>query len=261
MVLERRDLGLAGDAASKWAHSARYEAVKAFSRLPDAGGRDVHRHAMQLLPHGQRIDRRASLAPPHADPEPLAFAEVAPGHVHEERHAVPRRRRRRCRTAPPTGPCRRRGSRSLARARGFRPARVPDRGSRARGPAWLLRPPDHAAAASRAGCDWGGRRASCRARSRWSPARPPARSCGRSAHRAGSGGSCPPSPHARASPPRARYAGRSRPTSPAASPPARGPRPRAPRECATRAGAWGSRSPPRPALRSGADPRCRRRHP
>ena len=43
---------------------------------------------MQLLPHGERVDRRCAFAAAYADAEPLALAEVMPGDVDEERHAV-----------------------------------------------------------------------------------------------------------------------------------------------------------------------------
>ena len=43
---------------------------------------------MQLLPHGERIDGGGALAAAEPDAEPLALAQVVPGDVDEERHAV-----------------------------------------------------------------------------------------------------------------------------------------------------------------------------
>ena len=53
-----------------------------------SGGRDIHCHAVQLLPHIERVDAGGSLAAPQPDAEALAFAKVAPGDVDKNRHAV-----------------------------------------------------------------------------------------------------------------------------------------------------------------------------
>ena len=53
-----------------------------------ASGGDVHRDAVQLLPHGEGIDGRASLAAADSDAESLPLTKVMPGHIDEERHGA-----------------------------------------------------------------------------------------------------------------------------------------------------------------------------
>src|SRR5690349_2265090 len=53
-----------------------------------AGRRDIGRHAVELLPHLERIHGSHALAAPEPDAEPLSLADVAPGDVEKGRDAV-----------------------------------------------------------------------------------------------------------------------------------------------------------------------------
>src|SRR4051812_31587876 len=87
MLLEARDLRLAGNRGLEMGPLGAIgggEGVLATAR-PAWG--DVHRHAVHLLPHRERVDCRAAAAAANPRAKALAIAQVMPGDVGEDRHA------------------------------------------------------------------------------------------------------------------------------------------------------------------------------
>ena len=84
VLLERRCLCVALDGGEEVRPLGTIGSGERVLATDGTGGGDIHRHAVELFPYGERVDGRGALAAPQTDTEALTGTDVTPGDIEED---------------------------------------------------------------------------------------------------------------------------------------------------------------------------------